>query len=234
VASTEGQYGRGGEELTRQWPGDTGPGEVDRMSDEDRGARGMADVLVHRLFAVGLDLHAALTYIEAHIAEHTAVEKIHAAIHGLDNAIRDFRSIVFDLHQDGLPPSSPGSVRALIVEAVERACAPAGGPCPAITLGSGVDAVIDEETSHQVARLVHRVLALVPGDRLSDMHIEVTADPRPPARFVVHIDAPVRDLAEVAGRVGAMDGQHIDVSCQALARWPARWRIRLECRTTPP
>ncbi|MCW2948930.1 MAG: Histidine kinaselike ATPase protein [Actinoallomurus sp.] len=240
MAEAESRDDRDGEAATPEQPagtGGTGPGEVARWVSGDGGGRlsqGMADVLVHRLFAVGLDLHAALTYIEAHIAEHVAIEKIHNAICGLDGALRDFRSIVFDLHQDGFPPSPPGSLRSLIVEAVERACQPTGGGCPVITLGSGVDAVTDEATSHQVARLIHQVLALVPPERLPSAHIEVAADPRPPGRLVVHIDVHVRDLADAVGRLGTMDGQHIDISCQALTRSPACSRIRLECRTAPP
>jgi hypothetical protein len=237
VAEAESRDDRDGGGATPEQPagtGGTGPGEVARwVSGDGRLSQDMADVLVHRLFAVGLDLHAALTYIEAHIAEHVAIEKIHNAICGLDDALRDFRSLVFDLHQDGFPPSPPRSLRSLIVEAVERACEPAGGGCPMITLGSGVN-VTDEATSHQVARLIHRVLALVPAERLPSAHIEVAADPRPPGRLVVHIDVHVRDLADVVGRFGAMVGQHIDISCQALTRSPACSRIRLECRTAPP
>jgi hypothetical protein len=202
-----------------RWPG----GEGDRI------APGMADVLVHELFAVGLDLHAALTYIEANIGREIAVEKIHQAIRGLDGAIRDFRGVVFDLHPDGTAP--PAGLRALLVEAVERACGPAGA-CPAITMGHGVDAVLDLPTAFQLARVLHRVLTMVPGDRLPGAHVEVTADGPPPSRLVVQIDATMGDLCEVAGRVRSLDGQRIEVSCHALAR--SRSRIRLECRPAPP
>jgi hypothetical protein len=211
--------GAGPHEPSRRWSGDGDPL-----------AQGMADVLVHRLFAVGLDLHAALTYIEAHIAEGTAVQKIHDAIAGLDAAIRDFRGVVFGLHQDGIPPATSASLRALIVAAVERACEPAGCTCPAITLGSGVDSLVDDATSQQVARLVHRVLALVPADRLPSAHVEVTVDPRPPGRLVVHIDAPVRGVADVAACVSTMGGKQIEVTCRALAVSPAGSHIRVECR----
>ena len=61
--------------------------------------------------------------------------------------------------------------------AVERACGPAGR-CPMITLGAGLDSAADETTSEQVARLVHRVLSLVPFERLSSAHVAVTRDPK--------------------------------------------------------
>jgi hypothetical protein len=195
---------------------------------------------MHRLFAVGLDLHAALAYIEADIADDVTIKKIHKAIGGLDGAIRDFRGVVFDLHPDG--PVSQAGLRTLIVEAVERACAPGGG-CPVLTLGHGMEDVIDQPAWHQVARLIHRTLTLVPGERLRDTHVVVTADPRPPARLVMHIDGPMGDLAGVAGRLRAVDEhtppeddrhwRDMDFSCQDVPRYPERSRIRLEWCMAP-
>jgi hypothetical protein len=193
----------------------------------ERVRQGLADVLVHRLFAVGLDLHAALTYIEANLGGDVTVGKIHKAIGGLDSAIRDFRDVVFDLHPES-PPAGPG-LRAQIVEAVERACGP-GGTCPALTLGHGIESVIDRPAWQQAARLVHRTLSLVPGERLPDVHVMITADPRPPARLVMHLDAPAGGLAEVAGRIRALGGRGIDVSCRDVPRPAERSRIRLEWR----
>lgn len=200
---------------------------------------GLADVLVHRLFTVGLDLHAALTYIEADIAEDVTIDKIHKAICGLDSAIRDFRGVVLDLHPESMGERT--GLRALIVAAVERACAP-GGRCPVLTLGDGMETVIDEPAWERMARLVHRTLTLIPRDRLSAAHVVVTADPRPPKRLVMDIDGPVGDLAGVAGRLRALetvdleDSGHwrdLDVSCQTIAKHPEHARIRLVWPVSP-
>lgn len=209
-------------------------GTTERPGDEaERISQGLADVLVHRLFAVGLDLHAALTYIEANISGDLTVDKIHKAIGGLDSAIKDFRGVVFDLHPEG--SMARDGLRALIVEAVERACAP-GGVCPALTLGHGIDAMIGEPAWQEVARLVHRALTLVPCERLSEAHVMVTADPRPPTRLVMHIDAPACDLTGVAGRLRALAGQggnghDLDITCRQ-ARSPERSRLRVEWPVT--
>ena len=202
-------------------------GEAGRIS------QGLADVLVHRLFAVGLDLHAALTYIEANISGDLTVEKIHKAIGGLDNAIKDFRGVVFDLHPEGA--MGRYGLRALIVEAVERACAP-GGVCPALTLGHGIDTLIDQPAWQEAACLVHRALTLVPCERLAEAHVMVTVDPRPPTRLVMHIDAPACDLSGVAIRLRTLGGQGgnghgMDISCRQ-ARSPERSRIRVEWPVT--
>jgi hypothetical protein len=86
-------------------------------------------------------------------------------------------------------------------------------------------------TCHQVARLVHRVLALVPGDHLPGAHVCVTVDPDTPDRLLVRIDASVNGLPDVAAQVGTMGGRHIDVTCRAVTRTSAGSRISVECRT---
>jgi hypothetical protein len=206
-----------------------GAAPVATAESGDRLSPGLADVLMHRLFAVGLDLHAALSCIEANLGADVTVARVHRAIDGLDGAIKDFRGVVFDLRPEG---SAGGSgLRALIVEAVERACGP-DRICPALTLGYGIEAMIDPSAWQTVARLVHRTLALVPGERLPDLHVMITADPRPPTWLVMHLDAPAGHLGEVAGRIRALSGRGSDVacdaSCQDLPRSAERSRIRLE------
>jgi hypothetical protein len=68
--------------------------------DRDRIARGLNDIVVHRLFAAGLDLHAALGMVSV----GHAADKIYHAIGELDQAIRDIRDTVF---KRGTPPRSP-------------------------------------------------------------------------------------------------------------------------------
>jgi len=62
------------------------------IEDRDRIAEGMNEVVVHRIFAAGLDLQAALGMI----GEHRAGVKICDAIDELDLAIRDIQSTIFD------------------------------------------------------------------------------------------------------------------------------------------
>ncbi len=59
----------------------------------DRLAQRMNDVVVHRIFAAGLDLQAALGLIGG---EHRATRKICHATEELDLAIRDLRDILFE------------------------------------------------------------------------------------------------------------------------------------------
>jgi hypothetical protein len=68
--------------------------------DHDRIARGLNDIVIHRLFGAGIDLHAALGMAGV----GRAADKIGHAIGELDQAIRDIRNAVF---QRGTPPRPP-------------------------------------------------------------------------------------------------------------------------------
>ena len=78
-----------------------GTAEVTRYltEDHDRIAQRMNDVVVRRIFAAGLDLHAALGLI----GDHSGASKIYHALDELDQAIRDIRDTIFDRN----PPGSP-------------------------------------------------------------------------------------------------------------------------------
>ena len=80
-----------------------GPAEVARhlTEDHDRIARGLNDIVVHRLFAAGLDLQAALGLI----GDHRGAGKIHHAISELDQAIRDLRDTIFGRAPAAAPPT---------------------------------------------------------------------------------------------------------------------------------
>ncbi|HEY4852579.1 MAG TPA: hypothetical protein VII22_17470 [Streptosporangiaceae bacterium] len=71
-----------------------GSAEVIRAlaEDHDRIAQDMNEVVVHRIFAAGLDLQAALGLM----GDHRGTDKIYHAIGELDQAIRDMRNAVFD------------------------------------------------------------------------------------------------------------------------------------------
>jgi len=60
--------------------------------DHDRIARDMNDVVIHRIFAAGLDLQAAVGLI----GDQRVASKICHAIDELDQAIRDIRDTIFD------------------------------------------------------------------------------------------------------------------------------------------
>jgi signal transduction histidine kinase len=64
--------------------------------DHDRIAQSVNDVVVRRLFAVGLDLQSALGLM----GEHRATPRICHAVGELDQAIRDLRDAIFGWDRD--------------------------------------------------------------------------------------------------------------------------------------
>ena len=80
-----------------------------RTEDHDRIARGLTDVVIHRIFAAGLDLQAALGLI----GDHSGSGKICHAIDELDHAIKDIREIIYDRSPgEPRPFPRPGGSRA--------------------------------------------------------------------------------------------------------------------------
>jgi signal transduction histidine kinase len=72
--------------------------------DHERIAREMNDVVIHRIFAAGLDLQAAL----GQIGDQRAASKICHAIDELDQAVRDIRDTIFDRGPRSFPrPGGP-------------------------------------------------------------------------------------------------------------------------------
>jgi signal transduction histidine kinase len=63
-----------------------------RAEEQDRIAQELNDGVVRRIFAAGLDLHAALGLI----GDHPGAGKIYHAIGELDHAIRDIRDTIFN------------------------------------------------------------------------------------------------------------------------------------------
>ena len=222
MAGEEEMYGRESERparrITRRATG--GAEDAAAWAGEDRVPD--ADSLIRGLFAVGLDLHTALAYLEQHVAEEVAVARIRHAIVRLDDAIKDIRRVMFSSRAEH-PPFA-----GMVVDAVGRACGPAR--CgPAITLRGGVDSIIDTVTSRRLAELVQEILTMVPDDRLSRAHVEVRPDPRPPGRLVVQIDVPGDELRDLAHMLGAAHLHGVAVSSHAVTGASSRSRIRLEC-----
>jgi signal transduction histidine kinase len=89
--------------LTRGPPADHGRGPEDATAtgseaaqllteDHNRIAQRLNDVVVHRMFAAGLDLQAAL----ALIGDHRGASEISHAVEELDQAIKYIQDTIFD------------------------------------------------------------------------------------------------------------------------------------------
>lgn len=122
------------------------------LEDRDRIARDLHDLVIQRLFAVGLTLQGANR--RAVLPE--VVERLDGAVNELDQTIRDIRATIFQLrHRPG-----EGSFRADLRALVES-YAPTLGLAPVLHLHGPLDAVADDETHSQVLMVVREALSNV-------------------------------------------------------------------------
>lgn len=122
------------------------------LEDRDRIARDLHDLVIQRLFAVGLTLQGANR--RAVLPE--VVERLDGAVSELDQTIRDIRATIFQLrHRPG-----EGSFRADLRALVES-YAPTLGLAPVLHLHGPLDAVADDETHSQVLMVVREALSNV-------------------------------------------------------------------------
>lgn len=94
--SATGHLPRPGDGGTAGMAGAAGAGEAGyRLTDErDLLAHDLNDTFVRQMFAISLDLHAALSHLEHGTGGPHAAEKIRRAIAGLDQAIDGLRNAI--------------------------------------------------------------------------------------------------------------------------------------------
>jgi signal transduction histidine kinase len=122
------------------------------LQDRDRIARDLHDLVIQRLFAVGLTLQGA----SRRAVKPEVVERLEGAVGELDQTIRDIRATIFELrHRAG-----EGSFRADLRQLVESYASTLGF-APVVSLVGPLDAVSDDEVQTQVLMVVREALSNV-------------------------------------------------------------------------
>lgn len=154
---------------------------VTLLQDRDRIARDLHDLVIQRLFAVGLTLQGAAR----HSQDGELVERLGGAVAELDQTIRDIRATIFELrHHPGA-----GSFRADLRQLVESYASTLGF-APVVHLRGPLDTVADEEVHTQVLMVVREALSNVARHARATSVVvtaEVVDDP-PALRLVVRDD----------------------------------------------
>lgn len=122
------------------------------LEDRDRIARDLHDLVIQRLFAVGLTLQGASR--RAVVPEVT--ERLEGAVAELDQTIRDIRATIFELRHRAGAGSFRADLRALV-----ESYAPTLGFAPLVRLGGPLDSVADDEVHSQVLMVVREALSNV-------------------------------------------------------------------------
>jgi signal transduction histidine kinase len=125
---------------------------LDILADRDRIARDLHDHVVQRLFATGMSLQGTLT----RIADPRAVDRVTAAVRQIDDAIKDLRTSIFDLHQPTEMTST--SLRRRILDLVGELSA-SGGPVPSVRLEGTIDSLVDSAAGSDVEAAVREALS---------------------------------------------------------------------------
>lgn len=141
------------------------------LEDRERIARDLHDTVIQSLFAVGMNLEAAVRLIDSHQAR----DRVRQAVDQLDDVIRSIRFTIFTL--EGRPERGRG-VRQEILAIVEEASARLGF-APAVRLDGPVDSGISEQVAdHLIPTLREALSNVVRHASASDVTVSLTVADR--------------------------------------------------------
>ncbi|QZY29321.1 GAF domain-containing sensor histidine kinase [Nocardioides coralli] len=124
--------------------------ELALVSDRDRIARDLHDVVIQRLFATGLQLQGVRARARSRVVE----ERIDQAVAELDETIRDIRASIFELRQ-----SDQGhSVRRQLADLAERYTEPLGF-APVLRTHGPVDTAVDDALAEPLLAVLTEALS---------------------------------------------------------------------------
>jgi signal transduction histidine kinase len=142
--------------------------ELAVVSDRDRIARDLHDVVIQRLFATGLQLQG----MRAIIVNPEVGERLERAVDDLDQTIRDIRTTIFERqHRPG------GSVRSL-VRALVKEYTPVLGFTPTVRILGPVDTTVSSSLSDQLLAVLREALSNIARHAVADQaEVEIAASP---------------------------------------------------------
>jgi signal transduction histidine kinase len=142
--------------------------ELAVVSDRDRIARDLHDLVIQRLFATGLQLQG----MRSIVANPEVGERLEKAVDDLDQTIRDIRTTIFELqHRQG------GSVRSL-VRALVKEYVPVLGFTPTLRILGPVDTAVPSSMSEQLLAVLREALSNIARHALADQaEVEIACTP---------------------------------------------------------
>ncbi len=125
--------------------------ELMLVSDRDRIARDLHDLVIQRLFATGLQLQGT----RGRVADDDVRTRIDDAVADLDVTIRDIRSTIFEL-QHSHQQSLRADVRSIVKEYI-----PTLGFSPLVRTSGPIDSMVPAETAGQLLAVLRESLSNV-------------------------------------------------------------------------
>ena len=141
--------------------------ELAVVSDRDRIARDLHDLVIQRLFATGLQLQG----MRAKVVNPEVGERLEKAVDDLDQTIRDIRTTIFELqHRQGGSPRS--LVRALVKEYV-----PVLGFTPTVRIIGPVDTAVSSTLAEQLLAVLREAMSNIARHAGADAaEVEIAVD----------------------------------------------------------
>ena len=140
---------------------------LEMANERDRIARDLHDLVIQRVFGVGMRLNSLLPSVPAEVAD-----KLHDVVAELDNVINDIRTTIFDLQaSESLADGLRQSVLRLAADAGERL-----GFQPHVRFHGPVDTVVDRGAGEQMLAVLRESLSnVIRHAGAHAVHIDVVA-----------------------------------------------------------
>ncbi len=123
------------------------------FADRDRIARDLHDLIIQRLFAIGMQLESASRFIT-----HTEANgRVHRAVDDLDATIREIRGTIYAL-QAAPDDGTVSSVRGRLLHVIDAATEQVGFP-PTVNLTGALDSQISPALAEQLLAVLREALS---------------------------------------------------------------------------
>ncbi len=122
------------------------------LSDRDRIARDLHDLVIQRLYATGMSLQGAMPLL----SRPEAATRVSSAVDALDETIREIRSAIFSLQSRG--DAKQNGLRAQVLEVADQ-MTPALGFAPSLRLVGPLDEAVPADAAEQMLSALREALS---------------------------------------------------------------------------